>query len=319
MSASASDEFASLRQRIERRLTELLPECIEGQSMLSDAVAHSVTAPGKRLRPLLAVATALDLGGDVDAAIDGGCAIEMIHAASLILDDMPSMDDAHMRRGRPATHVSYGEDVALLAVVAVLSRAFELVTETESLSAEQRLRSVRALTKATGSLGLVGGQFADLRGGRGPRSEADVARVNALKTGSLFHAAVEIGAIGSGAAPDVRAELEAFARELGLAFQLLDDLLDGGTSASAIGKDIGKDKGKSTIVSMIGRSSTGQEIERHMEKALGHVDAALGPGSRLAHLLAMIGQAARQEMRPAASGETGAEDEARRDAPAGMQ
>ncbi|WP_245413840.1 polyprenyl synthetase family protein [Fulvimarina endophytica] len=293
-----------LLERIEDRLGSLLPPCLEGQEPLRGAIETSVLAPGKRLRPMLAVLTALDLDGNVEAALDGGCAIELVHTASLVLDDLPCMDDATLRRGRKPTHVEYGEDTALLAVIAMLSRAFEIVAATPSLEAEQRTRCVAALGKAVGTSGLVAGQFADLSGASETRSADDVARTNALKTGALFLAAIEIGMIGSGAAPTIRRELEAFARELGLAFQLLDDLLDDGPNAGAIGKDVGQDTGKSTIVSMIGRASTEEQIDRHMRTALSHLETGLGPDSRLSHLLHVIWTSARKEAARAKSART---------------
>ncbi|MDY8107935.1 polyprenyl synthetase family protein [Fulvimarina sp. 2208YS6-2-32] len=317
MSLAASEEFNRLRERIEKRLGETLPPSLEGQASLRDAIETSVLAPGKRLRPMLAVLTAIDLDGDVDAAIDGGCAIELIHTASLVLDDLPCMDDATLRRGRPPTHVAFGEDTALLAVIAIVARAFEIVAATPTLNPEQRTRSVAALGKAVGTHGLVAGQFADLKGSQETRSEDDVARTNALKTGALFLAAIEIGMIGSGAPQETRRELEAFARELGLAFQLLDDLLDDGPNAGAIGKDVGQDRGKSTIVSMIGRASTEDQIDRHMRSALGHLEAGLGPDSRLALLLHVIWKTARQETAHHKAGQAKAGD--RVDEPAGMQ
>ena len=315
MSATRSEETARFLKRIEQRLGDILPDCLEGQEKLRDAMATSVLAPGKRLRPMLAVLTAMDLDGNVDAAIEGGCAIELIHTASLVLDDLPCMDDATLRRGRPPTHVAYGEDTALLAVIAMVSRAFELLAAAPTLNPEQRTRSVAALGKAVGTSGLVAGQFADLKGGSG--STDDAARTNALKTGALFLAAIEIGMIGSGAAPEVRRELEAFARQLGLAFQLLDDLLDDSQTAVSIGKDIGQDAGKSTIVSMIGRASTEEQIDRHMRTALAHVEAGLGAESRLAGLLEVIWQTARHRTAKIKTGKTAGDE--RVDEPAGMQ
>ncbi|EAU43206.1 geranyltranstransferase protein [Fulvimarina pelagi HTCC2506] len=315
MSPTRLEETTRLQKRIEQRLGEVLPACLEGQEQLRDAIATSVLAPGKRLRPLLAVLTAIDLNGDVEAAIEGGCAIELIHTASLVLDDLPCMDDATLRRGQPPTHVAYGEDTALLAVIAMISRAFELLAAAPSLNPEQRTRSVAALGKAVGTSGLVAGQFADLKGGSGSTDAA--ARTNALKTGALFLAAVEIGMIGSGAPRETRRELEAFARELGLAFQLLDDLLDGSQTAVSIGKDIGQDAGKSTIVSMIGRASTEDQIDRHMRTALAHVEAGLGPDSRLAALLHVIWKTARHRTAEHRAGKV--ISEGRVDEPAGMQ
>ena len=271
-------------RRIDERLIALVPRALRGQTGLDATIAASVLAPGKRLRPLMTLLAAEDLGGDADLAIDAGCAVEMVHAASLILDDLPCMDDAAMRRGRPAVHVTHGEDVAVLASIAVLAGACELLAGLERLPATARVEALGVLTRAAGVRGLVGGQFEDLRSGRGHRAEGDIAAANGLKTGSLFSAAVEIGAIAAGAPERDRAGLRAFASELGLAFQLLDDLLDGGANAGFIGKDVGKDTGKSTIVGMLGRPAVEKRIAHHVAAAHGHLDEVFGPCGRL-HVL----------------------------------
>jgi geranylgeranyl diphosphate synthase type II len=281
-------------RKIDQRLADLVPRALPGQTQLDAAIAASVLAPGKRLRPLMTAITAEDLGGDLGPAIDAGCAVEMVHAASLVLDDLPSMDDATMRRGRPAVHITHGEDVAVLASIGILAGAFEMLTTIESLPPAARTECIRLLTRSVGVGGLVGGQFEDLYGGRAPRPVADIAVANGLKTGSLFSAAVEIGAVVAGADTATRTRLREFAGELGHAFQLLDDLLDGGASATTIGKDIGKDAGKSTIVSMLGRTSVGHRIDRHVEAAHARLNEVFGPTGRLHTLLGTIFDSALQ-------------------------
>ncbi|WP_370194342.1 MULTISPECIES: polyprenyl synthetase family protein [Aurantimonas] len=277
-------EAAALIARIDARLAVLVPRALPGQTGLDLAIRESVLAPGKRLRPMMAALTAGDLGGDEGVAVDAGCAVEMVHASSLILDDLPCMDDATMRRGRPAAHVTHGEDVAVLSAIAILSGAYEMLARVEGLSPAARLEAVTVLTRAVGVEGLVGGQFADLRGGRAERPLHEIAATNGRKTGALFLAAVEIGAIAAGAGETTRAHLRGFATELGHAFQLLDDLLDGGPSAATIGKDVNKDAGKSTIVSMLGRASVEHRIERHVEAAHGELTSVFGASSRLHRL-----------------------------------
>ncbi|MEF2551493.1 polyprenyl synthetase family protein [Aurantimonas sp. A2-1-M11] len=278
------NEASAMIDRIEARLEFLVPRALPGQTGLDAAIRQSVLAPGKRLRPLMTALAAGDLGGDVDVAIDAGCAVEMVHASSLILDDLPCMDDAAMRRGRPATHVTHGEDVAVLSAIAILSGSYEMLARVEGLSPAARLEAVTVLTRAVGVEGLVGGQFADLRGGRDARPLHEIAATNGRKTGALFLAAVEIGAIVAGAGETTRAHLRGFATELGHAFQLLDDLLDGGQNPGMIGKDVNKDAGKSTIVSMLGRPSVEHRIERHVEAAHGELTAVFGASSRLHRL-----------------------------------
>ncbi len=303
MNPSSDGPNALLLTRIEARLAELVPVVLAGQQGLEAAMRDSVLAPGKRLRPLISAIVAQDLGGPLDAALDAGCAVEMVHAASLILDDLPCMDDAALRRGRPAIHRGHGEDVAVLASIAMLTEAFAVLARIEGLSAERRNACVGVLASAVGSLGLVGGQYQDLRGGRGPRSAQDMSDANGRKTGALFLSAVELGAIVAGATPGQRANLCAFASELGLAFQLLDDLLDLSSDPAAIGKDVGRDVGKSTVVALVGVERTQRLVERHMSAARAHLETVFGPASRLDALidaLAVTGRTAAAGSRPRA-------------------
>ncbi|MCD2472243.1 polyprenyl synthetase family protein [Jiella sp. MQZ9-1] len=264
---------------IDERLRRLVPRALPGQTQLDEAIAASVLAPGKRLRPMMTAMIATDLGGDVATAIDAGCAIEMVHAASLTLDDLPSMDDATLRRGRPAVHAAYGEDVAVLAAIAALSGAFETLAKLSGASDVVRAQCVVILTRAVGVAGLVAGQFADLRDGAHARDVTDIATTNSLKTGSLFSAAVEIGAVVAGADQAARLKLRSFAAELGHAFQLLDDLLDNDTHEGLTGKDVGKDVGKSTIGSVIGSDSVVDRIRAHVAEAHRTLDQVVGPES----------------------------------------
>ncbi|WP_082490588.1 polyprenyl synthetase family protein [Aureimonas sp. Leaf454] len=280
-SGHAPGRLDAYRERIDERLAALIPAVLPGHDALGEAFADSLLAPGKRLRPLMTVIAAEDLGGRTAPAIDAGCAVEMVHAASLVLDDLPCMDDAALRRGRPAIHVRHGEDLAVLVSIAALAGAYQVVANLDEISAEARSDCVAILSHAVGVAGLVGGQFEDLRRGRTARPVAEIAAANGLKTGVLFSAAVEIGAVTAGADETARATLRHFARELGHAFQLLDDLLDGASDPLLIGKDIGKDEGKSTIVRMVGVASARRRMERHLEAAGAALEDLFGRGSRL--------------------------------------
>ena len=279
MNPELKRSLGAQREMIDERLRRLVPRALPGQTPLDEAISASVLAPGKRLRPMMTIMVAMDLGGDVNVAMDAGCAIEMVHAASLTLDDLPSMDDATMRRGRPAVHAAYGEDVAILAAIAALSGAYESLARLSGASDEVRAQCVVILTRAVGVSGLVAGQFADLRDGSHQRDVTDIARTNSLKTGSLFSAAVEIGAVISGADHGVRIALRNFATELGHAFQLLDDLLDQGGTVLKTGKDVGKDVGKSTIGSVIGSESVVDRIATHVDSAHAYLNESVGPKS----------------------------------------
>jgi geranylgeranyl diphosphate synthase type II len=296
MTADLNASTDEARRRIDIRLGELMPQALPGQPELAAALRDGILTPGKRLRPLMTLFAAEDLGGAREPAIDAGCAVEMIHAASLVLDDLPCMDNSLLRRGLPAVHAGHGEDLALLVSVAAISHAYALLAGIEPLSAQARIDCVVILTQAVGVGGLVGGQFADLRGGREKRAATEISAANGMKTGSLFVAAAEIGGVVAGADGETRARLRQFAGDLGHAFQLIDDLLDSGTNPLMIGKDVGKDLGKSTMLSLLGRASVQQRIERHLDAADHGLTRIFGPRSRLHWLVEnMLAQA-----RPAA-------------------
>jgi geranylgeranyl diphosphate synthase, type II len=288
MTADPTTSLALYRRHIDLRLAALLPPVLPGHSALSAALRDGILAPGKRLRPIMTVLAAEDLGGDAMAAIDAGCAVELVHAASLVLDDLPCMDNAKLRRGLPAVHVGHGEDLAVLVSISAVSLAYQLISEIQAIPAQARLDGIAVLAKAVGVSGLVAGQFEDLRGGRTRRAVAEIHAANGLKTGALFSAAVETGAVVAGADPATRKKLRSFAAELGHAFQLLDDLLDLAPNSGVTGKDVGSDEGKSTILSIIGRDSTRRRIDRHIEAAQQCLDEIFGAQSRLHGLVSAI-------------------------------
>lgn len=265
---------------VDRRLAALTPELDGAAALLSNAARYALLAPGKRLRPLLAMAAAEHWGGDPLTALDAGCAIEMVHAASLILDDLPCMDDAALRRGRPTAHLAFGEDMAVLAAVALLSRAFAVVGEAEALPVEVRLRLVSRLSEAAGFAGLTSGQTRDLRDRGSGLAEADVQRLNQEKTGVLFELAAEAGALAAGVGPQEVARARRFGVHLGAAFQLRDDLLDLEGEAEALGKDVGQDGDKPTVARLLG--APGARARLNAELAAAMAAAGDGPLSRLA-------------------------------------
>lgn len=265
-----------LRAAIDRRLSALFPDEPRGGA-LAEAVRYAVVTPGKRIRPALAVLASWELGCDDLRALDPGCALEMVHAASLVLDDLPCMDDAPLRRGMASTHAAFGEDVAVLASITLLSRAFAILASAPGLTAEQRPRLVAILAEAVGAEGLAGGQFRDLRGAAGPRLLTGIAEANHLKTGALFVAAVEMAGVLAGRSPARVAALRGFAIELGQAFQILDDLADGQSGN-------GEDAGKATLLSCLGQEGARDRLDRHLSKARD----ALQPGGALAMFVGSI-------------------------------
>ncbi len=277
---------------IDRRLRILVPGPSEPPQLLHMAMGYSLLAPGKRMRPVLTLLTSFHFGQRDLLALDFGCAIEMIHAASLVMDDLPAMDDAVLRRGKPTAHREFGEDIALLSSIALLNRAYLVVSKAQGVSAEARIRISGVLAKAVGSGGLVGGQVMDLRLRSGSVDQRDLERLNGMKTAALFIAAAEAGAIVGGASEEKIVIVQQLASELGLAFQIADDVLDGARFAGETGKDTGKDLGKPTLGSMLGPEAARVLFLEHATRCRGML-ATLGAertplGTFVEHCLAQV-------------------------------
>lgn len=283
---AAFDDIDTLRSAIDERIEELLSGTGQSDS-LAKAMRTSALSAGKRMRPLLVMLVARDLGCASPALIDVACSVEMVHAASLILDDLPCMDDASLRRGKPAIHIQFGEDVAILASVALLSRAFGVLSQAQDIPPVTRARLVATLAQTVGDQGLVRGQFEDLHGGA--RSPEAIATTNELKTGLLLGVAVDMASIICHADEHVAGQLRAFALAAGQAFQIKDDFLDGAGNDSAItGKDTGKDIGKATLINTLGF----EEAQRRLHACLGEADrclgAAVGAKGRTRHFMGAL-------------------------------
>jgi geranylgeranyl diphosphate synthase, type II len=225
----------------------------DGTGGLVEAMRHSLLAGGKRFRPVLALATCEGLGEDPRRLLPSAAALELVHTYSLIHDDLPAMDDDDMRRGRPTCHIVYGEDTAILAGDALFAEAVRLICEEQAGGAEVRVGMLHELSRATGVGGMVGGQYLDLRDAGRASAEA-LARVHALKTGRLMACAVHCALVLARPAPEVDRAYRAFAQELGLLFQIVDDILDVEGTEAALGKAVGADarRGKVTYVSLHG-------------------------------------------------------------------
>jgi geranylgeranyl diphosphate synthase type II len=273
------------RSRINERLAELIPDGTTDPRPLHESMRYSLLSGGKRIRPVLTIQVATDLGASEETALDAACAVEMVHAASLILDDLPCMDDASLRRGKPANHLVFGEDTAILAATALLNRAFGVIAECDLLPAQTRLDLTRILSESVGSNGIIAGQFCDLQIRHGHGDDvAGLTEMYGQKTGALFVAALEAGARVAGVdAVWVKAVRE-YGVNLGLAFQLLDDLLDTFGSREDIGKDTGQDDGKSTLASRLGAYGTRQEVDRYVESAASALEPLGQSGYQLANL-----------------------------------
>lgn len=247
---------------------------------LAEAMRYSLLAGGKRIRPVLTLATARSLGADAAAALPTAAALELIHTYSLIHDDLPAIDDDILRRGRPTCHVAYGEDLAILAGDGLFAEAFgHLLTHQEG-PPEALLAVMSEIALATGVRGMVGGQYMDIAGLA--RTVDDLKTLHALKTGRLIQAAVVCGAVLAGAA-DV-APYRAFAAELGLLFQIVDDILDESGDEQELGKSVGKDRAqdKATYVAWFGLDGAGKLAEESCAKALARLASLPGDTADLA-------------------------------------
>jgi geranylgeranyl diphosphate synthase type II len=280
---STFENIDSLRQAVDERIDQLLAG--SHQDQLAKAMRASALSAGKRMRPLLVMLVARDLGCASPALIDVACSVELVHAASLILDDLPCMDDASLRRGKPAIHIQYGEDVAILASVALLSRAFGVLSQAQDIAPATRARLVATLAQTVGDQGLVRGQFEDLHGGA--RSAAAIATTNELKTGLLLGVAVDMACIICHADEQVAQQLRAFALAAGQAFQIKDDFLDGHNSALT-GKDSGKDVGKATLINTLGSDEAQRRLLACLHEADRCLSAAVGASGRTRHFVARL-------------------------------
>jgi geranylgeranyl diphosphate synthase, type II len=276
---AAIPDFASLELVLEERRLRVesalrsVAEPAARTPLLSAAIKDSLFAPAKRLRPILTLLVAELLRGDPEVVLPAACAVEMVHTASLILDDLPSMDDARVRRGRPTCHVAHGEATAILAAFALMNRAFGLLAEGWSAGPEAAARAAIAqdLAQAIGLDGVIAGQHADLAMAGRSLDFATLEFIHSRKTGALFTAAADLGAGAARAQPGERTAIVAYAKNLGLAFQIVDDVIDAAGDASEAGKDVGQDRGKTTFVSFAGIEGARQlalELVETSERAL---------------------------------------------------
>jgi len=265
---------------IEARLDALVPPAGDRYG-LAASIRYALLAPGKRLRPLLALAAAAQagaVGNAVPRALDTSCAIEMVHAASLILDDLPCMDDAAIRRGRPASHLAFGEDAAILTAIALLSLAFGTIARDASLGPADRALLVALLSEAVGPSGLVAGQIGDLRLDAASATQHDIEAMHRDKTAALYRVAAEAGVIAAGGGAAERAAAARLGERIGLAFQALDDLKDRALSSEEAGKDTLKDGDKPSLIAVLGPPAAARALREHIAAARVSADA-IGDGT----------------------------------------
>lgn len=247
---------------------------------LRGAIRHSFLAPGKRLRPLLVLMAGEACGLPTERAIPAACAVEMVHTYSLIHDDLPAMDDDDLRRGLPSCHIKFGEANAILAGDALLAQAFEVLA-TDAPSPEAAARSCAVLAKAAGALALVGGQADDLAFENQKGNIEQLEAIHRRKTGALFIASLELGAVWADASTEQVKALRAYGANLGLAFQVIDDLLDFGGDEAVLGKRAGKDidRGKLTFPGCLGVDESRRRAEQLIQEAQDAI-TIFGPKSK---------------------------------------
>lgn len=258
---------------INSALKEYLPAA---DDVVSQAMRYSVENGGKRIRPALLLEFCRVCGGDYKKAVPFACALEMIHTYSLIHDDLPCMDNDDFRRGKPSCHIAFGEEYALLAGDALLTLAFETAMKS-NLSAEINVKAAKELAKAAGVMGMVGGQVLDLQNEGKKVGVSDLQKTDELKTGELIRAACVLGCVCAGADDKKIAAAEKYAHDIGIAFQIVDDILDVTSDEETLGKPIGSDEEnqKSTYVSLLGiekSRKTAEELTLNAQKALDAFD-----------------------------------------------
>lgn len=266
---SFAEQTESYRQLIDARLDAYSQFDDDCPDVLRQAIRHSLLAPGKRLRPLLTLMAAEACGSEIEAAVPAACAVEMVHAYSLIHDDLPAMDDDDLRRGRPTCHKAFGEGNAILAGDALLTRAFEVIAT--DVRPEVAARCCAMLAVAAGASQMVGGQADDLAAEEQETGGLDeLEKIHRRKTGAMLEVSLQLGGVIASATPEQLNALQQFGRNLGLAFQVVDDLLDFDGNEEELGKRTGKDanRGKLTYPVLLG-------VEASKQRAVELVDEAI--------------------------------------------
>ena len=253
---------------IEQALTQYA-DALPSYGRLKESMAYSLMSGGKRIRPVLTLEVCRLFGGCPETAIHFACALEMIHTFSLIHDDLPCMDDDDLRRGKPTSHKVFGEAGAVLAGDALVLAAFGVMAKAP-LSPEQIVRGVACLSWASGPDGMIGGQILDLLGEGKTCTYEEIEQTERLKTGCMIEAAARLGAIAAGSSREDEERVACYARKIGLAFQIRDDLLDVLGEEETFGKPIGSDeaKGKATFVSLRGISACQKQVEDLTDEAV---------------------------------------------------
>lgn len=272
------DRYRAYRERVERTLEMVLCEIFPKHSQVSEAARYSLLGGGKRVRAVLCLAVCELLCGDIELAARYASAVEMLHCYSLIHDDLPCMDDDDYRRGRPSCHKAYGEATAMLAGDALLTAAFETLASAPQASDQQSAQACTALARAAGARGMIRGQELDLYYERATATDKDLREVHRKKTGMLISAAALLGAIAANAFDSDKREIEQYAFDIGLAFQMVDDVLDVCATTEQLGKPAHSDeaKGKTTFVTLYGTERTMEMASELTKRAADRIGELFG-------------------------------------------
>ncbi|MBQ2893706.1 MAG: polyprenyl synthetase family protein [Oscillospiraceae bacterium] len=250
----------------------------EPQKELFDAMQYSLLAGGKRLRPIFAFEFCRICGADWKTAAPFAAAVEMIHTYSLIHDDLPSMDNDDLRRGRPTNHKVYGEAMAILAGDALLTDAFAVASTAQLVQPQDMAFAISVLSECAGSLGMVGGQVLDIRSEQRQCTEEEILNIQSRKTGALINAACVLGVIAAGGTEEQIDAAASFAGALGIAFQIRDDMLDVIGTKDEMGKGVGTDAEKNTFVQLYGLEKCEELVQKYTDAALSALDVFEDPG-----------------------------------------
>lgn len=268
------EAFERIQDDVDSAFDAFLPVPDDTRARLVEAMRYAAIGVGKRIRPLLVVATAELFGVNRDAAINAGCAVEAIHAYSLIHDDLPCMDDDDLRHGKPTVHKAFDEATAVLAGDCLHALAFDILTQPDtSTDPFVRAELVATLARASGHDGMAGGQMMDIVSEEEEYDLRQITRLQQLKTGALLAASVEMGAVLGRVPPEGRTHLRAYARDIGLAFQIADDLLDVEGDEEKAGKALRKDdeQGKQTFVTLMGADQARAQANMLVDQAGRHL------------------------------------------------
>ncbi|MFZ4598914.1 MAG: polyprenyl synthetase family protein [Terrimicrobiaceae bacterium] len=282
-----SSRIATFSRQVDRALHRWLPRESTLPTTIHRAMRYSIFAGGKRMRPVLCLAAAEACGGSIDEALPAACAVECVHTYSLIHDDLPCMDDDDMRRGRPTSHKVFGEGIAVLAGDALLTMAFEILGRTRETPRYGHGVFFAELSRAAGSRYLVGGQVADLEGEKKQSTLSELRFIHRGKTAAMIVASLRLGAMAANASPRKVRAVSEFGENLGLAFQIIDDILDITQTSEQLGKSAGKDAAseKTTYPALLGLEKSQREAARLTRKSLAAL-ISLGTNGALLHGIA---------------------------------